>query len=249
MNNQNVNEIKEVILKSFCIIPCWKTEEQKREFVTELVKKVAITMKDHSFHLYMSHESVDQEKWYSLFKFDAAVVESVMLGTEFELKKYVEYLQDPEIQTRVVQEIMEDDRLKEREDIHMCKVSKDEMNEIRKELHRIAKLKTIGCPGEVLEMADQNEELDVEKAIVLFSRLVEHFLEKDIEWQDRCKIDVPMMLWQTVENSLAGICNEDNFEYLRGVFINPNISEEEKIETYRKFRNKDFMQALKNVFE
>ena len=107
-DTQTIVNIKNIILDSFCVIPLYKTEDQKKKFVTELLKKIASMMKDGSFGLYTSHEVTDQEKFYSLLKFDDAIIESVTLGAEFNLRKYEEELQDPETQSKVVDEIMKE---------------------------------------------------------------------------------------------------------------------------------------------
>lgn len=109
-NRQVISEIKNIIVNSFIILPLFHSYEERHCFAELLVKKIANMMQDKTFYLYLSHDLEDQEKFYSLFKFDNVIVENIRPGTELDLKGFVQELQDEAIQERVVQEIMADEK-------------------------------------------------------------------------------------------------------------------------------------------
>lgn len=107
---QIISDIKNIILNSFTIVPLFQSSDEQKSFIESLVKKIASMMKDKTFYLYTAHDLEDQEKFYAMFKFDNAIIESIKPGTEFELKKYVGELQEESVQEGVVKEIIMDSR-------------------------------------------------------------------------------------------------------------------------------------------
>lgn len=107
-NRQIISDIKNIIISSFTFIPLFKTDEERYYFAKDFVKKIAIMMEDKTFYLYLSQDFEDQEKFYSLFKFDNVIVENIKPGIELELKDYIKELQDNFVQEKVVQAILED---------------------------------------------------------------------------------------------------------------------------------------------
>ena len=109
-NRQMISDIKNIILDSFAIIPLYKSLDEQKCFVKELVGKIASMINDKTFYLYAAYDLEDQEKFYSMFKFDNVLVESIKPGTELELNKYALQLQEADVQNSLVQEILEDKR-------------------------------------------------------------------------------------------------------------------------------------------
>jgi len=109
-NKQIISDIKNIILNAFTIVPLFQSSAEQKSFIEVLVKKIASMMQDKTFYLYTAHDLEDQEKFYTMFKFDNAIIESIKPGTEFELKNYVGELQEEAIQEGVVNEILKDNR-------------------------------------------------------------------------------------------------------------------------------------------
>ena len=100
---QVVSNIKNIFIHSFTVLPFYQTAEERKDFVTNLVKRVASMMADRTFCLYASHELEDQNKFFAIFKFEKAIVENIKLGTEIELREYVKELQSEIVQENVIQ--------------------------------------------------------------------------------------------------------------------------------------------------
>ena len=65
-NRQMISDIKNIILDSFAIIPLYKSLDEQKCFVKELVGKIASMINDKTFYLYAAYDLEDQEKFYSI---------------------------------------------------------------------------------------------------------------------------------------------------------------------------------------
>lgn len=110
-------------------------------------------------------------------------------------------------------------------------ITAQQLKEIKREINRISKLKSIGCPGDIVNLVNRKTELDAEEAVKVFSELVAYFNIKDIEWQDRCRVDVPLVIWNAIAQSISG-CDENRIDDLCAVLVDPNISVEKKVDAY-----------------
>ena len=90
------------------VVTFFKSLDEQKNFVHNLITKIVGMMEDKTFHLYASHDLEDQEKFYSLFKFENVMIESIKPGIELELKDYIKEMKNETFQKNIVQEILQD---------------------------------------------------------------------------------------------------------------------------------------------
>ena len=107
-SKQIISDIKNIILNSLVVVTFFKSLDEQKNFVEKLITKIVGMMEDKTFHLYASHDLEDQEKFYSLFKFENVMIESIKPGIELELKDYIKEMKNETFQKNIVQEILQD---------------------------------------------------------------------------------------------------------------------------------------------
>jgi len=105
---QFLNNLKNVIANSFSIIPIFKTDPERKKFIAEFVTRLIEMLKNKTFHLYLSDDYEDVEKFYAEFKFDNVIIDNIKEGVELELSNYLEYMQKQNIKEFIINELEKD---------------------------------------------------------------------------------------------------------------------------------------------